>query len=277
MHRDQRLAAADVSVDQPRHDLVALRVETAIHAGLRHAVRELAAAQVAIRRHVDLPWASQRGVGRPRPVHVHLPHVEPVVVEVVVKLRAAGGQHQVRRPGGRQRGAVEVGRVQEVDAVDDHALLGGGLTGEHLHAVYHTDVLLNDLVAGAGGHVVAIRPHRRTRVVGEERPLEDVAMVGAGGIGRRADGVANRVRRIGRHRRGRGGHRRRRTWTRRGSGIRGLSRVARPRPAGRRPPAPSARPRGGRSASPPASGSRAGRNARPHRRWRGCRTPRRSR
>src|SRR4029077_21083007 len=45
VHGDDRFTTADVAVDQPRHDLVALRIEAALGAGLRHAVGELTAAQ----------------------------------------------------------------------------------------------------------------------------------------------------------------------------------------------------------------------------------------
>src|SRR4026209_307252 len=47
---DDRLAIADPAIHQPRHDLVALCVETAVHARLGHAIRELTVAEVVIWR-----------------------------------------------------------------------------------------------------------------------------------------------------------------------------------------------------------------------------------
>src|SRR5688572_30914369 len=43
--------------------------------------------------------------------------------QVVLQLRAAGRQHHVGRAAARQRAAIEVGVVEEVDVVDDEALL----------------------------------------------------------------------------------------------------------------------------------------------------------
>ena len=54
MHGDDRLAVAHVAVNEPRHDLVALRVEPPLGARLRHAVGELPVAQVVVRRDGDL-------------------------------------------------------------------------------------------------------------------------------------------------------------------------------------------------------------------------------
>src|SRR5258706_72980 len=50
MHRDDRLAAVDVAVHHARHELVALRVEVLVGAGLAHTCRELAVAQVMVGR-----------------------------------------------------------------------------------------------------------------------------------------------------------------------------------------------------------------------------------
>ena len=77
-------------VDEPRHDLVALRVEPPLGARLRHAVRELAAAQVVIRRDGDLHGPVQLRLRRIVPVDVELPHVDAVVLDDLLQLRAAG-------------------------------------------------------------------------------------------------------------------------------------------------------------------------------------------
>src|SRR4029453_18808439 len=50
MNPKDRLRAADASINEARHDLVALRVEPAIGAGLRYAVFELTAAEIVVRR-----------------------------------------------------------------------------------------------------------------------------------------------------------------------------------------------------------------------------------
>ncbi len=97
------------------------------------------------------------------------------------------------RARGRRLRAVEVGDVQEVHAVDDHALFRGVLTLEHARAVGHAGVLLDHVVAGARGHVVAVGPDGGTGIVGEERPQELVPIVGTEGAGPLAHRVAHRV------------------------------------------------------------------------------------
>ena len=60
-------------------------------------------------------------------------------------------------------------------------------------ALDHVGMLLDDVVAGAGRHVVAVGPDGRPRIVGKQRPLEHVAVVRAERVGAGADGVAHRV------------------------------------------------------------------------------------
>jgi hypothetical protein len=51
MHTDDRLLGPNAAIHQPGHDLVALRVESAIGTWLRHAIGQLAVAQIPIWRH----------------------------------------------------------------------------------------------------------------------------------------------------------------------------------------------------------------------------------
>ena len=73
------------------------------------------------------------------------------------------------------------------------ALLGRRLAFEHLLAIDDARVLLDEVVARARRHVVAVAPDRRPRIVGKERPQELVAVVRAHRIVARADRVAHRV------------------------------------------------------------------------------------
>ncbi len=125
---------------------------------------------------------------------MELPRVQAIVFHHALELCAAGGQHDFRRAVRRQRLAVEVRDVQEVDAVDDDTLFGCRLAFQHAGAVHGTRVLLDDRVARARRQVVAIRPDGRTRIVREEGPVELVAVILAERIARRAHGVAHRVR-----------------------------------------------------------------------------------
>ena len=134
----------------------------------------------------------------------------PSSSKIFLQLRSTSRHHDVRRPGRRESLAVDVGVVQEVHAVDDHALLGRRLPLEHPVAIDDARVLLNHVVAGAGRVVVAVGPDRRAGVIREERPVERVAIVRPERIGRRADRVAHRVR-AGRWRRRRLSGRRRLT------------------------------------------------------------------
>src|SRR4030095_7122669 len=53
VHGDERFAVAEIAINRPRHDLVALRVELSLGAWLRHAIGELSVTQVVIRRDGD--------------------------------------------------------------------------------------------------------------------------------------------------------------------------------------------------------------------------------
>ena len=101
-------------------------------------------------------------------------------------------------PARRQPLAIHVGVQHENAAVDHHALLGRRQTLEHLVAVGDAVVLLRDdfgqqVVAGAGGVVIAVGPDRRTRIIGKQRPLELVTVVRPQRVGRRAHGVAHGI------------------------------------------------------------------------------------
>ena len=105
-------------------------------------------------------------------------------------------------PAGGSVGAVEVHVVEEVHAADHHALLGGGLTAQHARAIRDTGVLLDHVIAGAGGQVPAVRPHRGTRIVGKERADELIAIPRAGGIVGGAHGITHGIgTRVARRRR----------------------------------------------------------------------------
>ena len=193
VHRDNRFLVADSPIDDAGHELVALRVEPAVGAGLWHAVSQLAVTEVAIRRDGDPRRSFQTGLRHVFPVREELPRDDRIGGEVLPELRAAGCQHDVRRAPGGQPRAVEVGVVQEVDVVDDEALLARGLALEHGLALDDTGVLLDDFIAGAGRHVVAIGPHRRTGVVREKGPEKFIAVVSAHRVACGAYGIAHGV------------------------------------------------------------------------------------
>ena len=86
MQRDDGLVIAEIAIHQPLHDLVALRIEFAVGAGLRYAVGQLAAAQVVIGRDGDLSGARDRGLRQRLPIDVKLPEVNPVVLEHFLEL-----------------------------------------------------------------------------------------------------------------------------------------------------------------------------------------------
>src|SRR6267142_5642817 len=94
----------------------------------------------------------------------------------MVELPAAGGHHDVRSSRGRERLPVDIGVVEKVHVLDDDALFGGRLAGEHLRAIGNTGVLLSRdrirdaVVTGARRDVVAVGPDRWTWVIGKERP-----------------------------------------------------------------------------------------------------------
>ena len=199
MRAHERFAIPDSPVDETRHELVALGIEPTIGARLRHTVGELPVAEVMIGCDRNSLRSRDGRLFRMRPVNMELPHVDDAVGEERVQLPAAGGDHDVRRAGGRKCLAVDVGIVQEVDVLHDDALLGGGQPRQHLRPIGDARVLLrrdrgrDAIVACACGDVIPIRPDGRTRVVREERAEELVAIVRAEGIGRGAHRVAHRV------------------------------------------------------------------------------------
>src|SRR5215510_3047901 len=97
MDGDQRFVRSDFAIDEPRHDLVALRVEPPIRTGLRHAVRELTATQVMVRRHCDFLWPGDFCVGRILPIDMEIPGEDSVVFKYILQLRSARGHYDVRR------------------------------------------------------------------------------------------------------------------------------------------------------------------------------------
>ena len=68
MHRDDRLVAVHLAIDQPRHELVALRVKPELAVRLRHAERQLAVAQVVVGRNGNLLGTADLRPGRVLPV-----------------------------------------------------------------------------------------------------------------------------------------------------------------------------------------------------------------
>src|SRR5262249_8626430 len=84
--------------------------------------------------------------------------------------------------------------VEEVDLIDDDALLRGGLTLQQLVALDDTCVLLNDLVARAGRHIITVGPNRGAWIIRKERAQEFVSIVRAQRIRSRADRVTHGIR-----------------------------------------------------------------------------------
>src|SRR6185503_16548262 len=78
MHSEKRLAIIDPPIHEPRHDLVALRVESRLRPRLRHAVRQLSIAQVMIGRYDDLLWPGYRRLRRILPIDVEFPDIDAV-------------------------------------------------------------------------------------------------------------------------------------------------------------------------------------------------------
>ena len=195
VHGDDRLAIAELAIHEPRHDFVALRVEPALGAGLRHAVGELPTAQILIRRDGDLVGpgdaSSSPDPSSPRRTSTH------TCRRLRARLLSCAPPVAITMFGAPRGGSalpVEVGVVEEVDAVDDDALLGRGLALEHPGAIDDAGVLLDEVVAGA----------RRARSSRPARPRDadsrETAAAGtrSGSTGRtdraRADGVAHRIR-----------------------------------------------------------------------------------
>src|SRR4029453_11443998 len=103
-------------------------------------------------------------------------------------LRSAAGHHDVRRALGRELLPIEVDVVEEVHAVDDHALFGRVLPLEHARTIGNARVLLNDRVAGARRYVVPVWPDGRPGIIGEERAYELISIVGPKRVGADAHG-----------------------------------------------------------------------------------------
>ena len=179
VHGDDALATVHVPVDHPGHDLVALRIQAPIGAGLRDTVGQLAAAQVMIGRDACRLRTGDASLRRVFPVHAERPRVDPVIVQVTAKLRSTGGEHRVGRARRRELCPLEVGVVEEVHAIHHHALFRRRFSAQHAHPIDHTGVLLDHVVAGAGGDVVPVGPDRRSRVVGEQRAQELVPVPAA--------------------------------------------------------------------------------------------------
>src|SRR5262249_37650745 len=98
-----------------------------------------------------------------------------------------------RRSCRRELFAIEIRMGREDGVVEDETLLGGWFTLEHLLPLDHEGVALDQVVAGAGRHVVPLGPDRRPWIVGKQRPLEQIAVVGPQRIRAGADGVADGV------------------------------------------------------------------------------------
>src|SRR4029079_15430762 len=97
MHRDDGLVAAHSPVNDTRHELVPLRVELAVGALLRNAVRELAIAEVMVRRDLDRRRPVDPSLRWIIPVDVEAPCEEDAVLPDLLELRTARGEHDVRR------------------------------------------------------------------------------------------------------------------------------------------------------------------------------------
>src|SRR5207247_9481957 len=121
-----------------------------------------AVARIMYRRYCDLLRPGERRVRGVGPIDGESPGVNAVVSEDAVQLCAPGREYDVRGTGRWQRLAVEIGVVQKIHAIDDHALLGRRFAEQHVAAIDGAGVLLNDIVARARRHVVSVRPHRRT-------------------------------------------------------------------------------------------------------------------
>ena len=85
---------------------------------------------------------------------------------------------------------------RKLTPIDQEALLGRRLSLQHLRAIGDAHFLLDDVVSDARGHVVAVGPDGGARVVGEQRPLEHIAVVLAERIRSGADRVADRIGRV---------------------------------------------------------------------------------
>ncbi len=196
--RQDGLMIAEVAVHEPLDQLVALRIEPAVGARLRDAVAQLAVAEIVIGRHRDLLRRRDGGLGGVAPIYVHFVEVYAVVLEDLHELRAARRHHDVGCARRRRPPAIYVGVQHENAAVNHHALLGRRQTLQHLIAVGDAVVLLRDhirqqVVARAGGVVVAVGPDCRAGIIGKQRPLELITVVRPQRVGRCAHGIAHGI------------------------------------------------------------------------------------
>ena len=197
MDRNQGFVVAEIAIDEALHDLVALRIEADCGVGLRHAAGQLAVAEIVVRRHRNLDSLGEPGLRRVVPIDVKLVRVDSVVLQNLPQLAAAGGHQDIGSAGGRQTLAVQVGVIEEIHALHDDALLRGIPALEHGGAVDHAGMLLNDVVAGAAGNIIAIGPDRGAGIVGEQLPPEFVAVIRPQRVAALAQRVAHGVGLVG--------------------------------------------------------------------------------
>lgn len=124
---------------------------------------------------------------------MNFPEINSIVLEYLFQLRAAGGHHDVGRAARGKSLAIDVGVVEKIHAVNHDALLGSGQAAKHFVAIGDAIVLLDDCVACAGGHVIAIGPNGGPRIIGEQGAFESVAIIFAQRIAGGAHGVAHGV------------------------------------------------------------------------------------
>jgi hypothetical protein len=98
---------------------------------------------------------------------VNFPVINAIVLEDVLELGSSGSHHDVRCPERRRCLTVKVSVVQEIHSVDDEALFSGRLPLKHACAVRDAYVFLNDIVAGAARHIIAIGPNGGTGIIGK--------------------------------------------------------------------------------------------------------------
>ena len=155
------MVAAKVTVRHPVHQPVAKRIEQLAGTLLRNAIGT--AAGLCKRRHSDVGWAGERGIGRCCKIRCKLPDIQRLKVTVVT-------DHVLRRTRGRRRGAVEVRRQQRaVIRIDINALHCGVVAHQHAAPVQRTgrssqEAIALELVVG---DVVGIVPDRQLWIIGE--------------------------------------------------------------------------------------------------------------
>src|SRR5262245_46028458 len=128
------------------------------------------------------------------PINVEFPPIDPVVFEYSFQLRSTASHHDVWRAGRGQLLSIKIGIVQEVDAINDHALFSGWFALQHLFALHDACVFLTHVIAGACRYVIPVRPNRGTRIVRKEGPQKFIPIVGPERISSGAHRVTHRVR-----------------------------------------------------------------------------------